>query len=298
MGSPTTTSSGSARRCRSSTSSASTSRCARSGATGSGCARSTPRRRPSFYVSEETGLLQVLRLRQVAATSSRSSGSIEHLDFVGAVEYAGRPRPACSSRYTTTAARAGASASASGSSRPWTTAVDWYHQRLLDGARRPARPATTCASRGSTATSPASSSSAGRPTTGTRWPRQLGLAAERAAGDRARRSSTSRNRLQDSFRARVLFPIFDDTGEAVAFGGRILPGVDDPAKYKNSPETPIYAKSKTLYGLNWAKADIVGGRPGHRVRGLHRRHRVPPRRRDRGPWPPAARRSPRSTCAC
>ena len=66
-----------------------------------------------------------------------------------------------------------------------------------------------------------------------------------------------RNRLQDALRARVLFPIFSDTGEAVAIGGRVLPGSDDPAKYKNSPETPIYAKSKTLYGLNWAKADIV-----------------------------------------
>ena len=41
------------------------------------------------------------------------------------------------------------------------------------------------------------------------------------------------------------------------FGGRILPGSTDPAKYKNSPETPIYTKSQTLYGLNWAKADIV-----------------------------------------
>ena len=71
------------------------------------------------------------------------------------------------------------------------------------------------------------------------------------------RSPTGRDRLQDAFRARVLFPIFSDTGEAVAFGGRILPGSTDPAKYKNSPETPIYAKSKTLYGLNWAKADIV-----------------------------------------
>ena len=40
-------------------------------------------------------------------------------------------------------------------------------------------------------------------------------------------------------------------------GGRILPGSSDPAKYKNSPETPIYAKSKTLYGLNWAKGDIA-----------------------------------------
>ena len=63
--------------------------------------------------------------------------------------------------------------------------------------------------------------------------------------------------MQDAFRARVLFPIFSDTGEAVAIGGRVLPGSTDPAKYKNSPETPIYAKSKTLYGLNWAKADIV-----------------------------------------
>ena len=55
----------------------------------------------------------------------------------------------------------------------------------------------------------------------------------------------------------MLFPIFSDTGEAVAIGGRVLPGSTDPAKYKNSPETPIYAKSKTLYGLNWAKADIA-----------------------------------------
>ena len=66
-----------------------------------------------------------------------------------------------------------------------------------------------------------------------------------------------RGRPQDSFRARVLFPIFTDAGDAVAFGGRILPGSTDPAKYKNSSETTIYAKSKTLYGLNWAKQDIV-----------------------------------------
>src|SRR5262249_31141789 len=49
----------------------------------------------------------------------------------------------------------------------------------------------------------------------------------------------------------------NEAGEPVAFGGRVLPGSDDPAKYKNSPETRIYAKSKTLYGLNWAKAGVV-----------------------------------------
>ncbi|HUR77286.1 MAG TPA: DNA primase [Acidimicrobiales bacterium] len=62
---------------------------------------------------------------------------------------------------------------------------------------------------------------------------------------------------QDFFRGRVMFPIYDPTGRAVAFGGRVLPGSPDPAKYKNSSETPIYSKRRILYGLNWAKADAV-----------------------------------------
>ncbi|HEX2700704.1 MAG TPA: toprim domain-containing protein, partial [Acidimicrobiales bacterium] len=65
-----------------------------------------------------------------------------------------------------------------------------------------------------------------------------------------------RGRQQDNFRARVMFPILDAAGKAVAFGGRALPGADGP-KYKNSPETPVYAKSRTLYGLNWAKGEVV-----------------------------------------
>jgi DNA primase len=65
-----------------------------------------------------------------------------------------------------------------------------------------------------------------------------------------------RGRQQDSFRARIMFPILDSTGAAIAFGGRILPGGDGP-KYKNSPETIVYQKRRTLYGLSWAKADII-----------------------------------------
>lgn len=65
-----------------------------------------------------------------------------------------------------------------------------------------------------------------------------------------------RGRTQDAFRGRVLFPIFDVAGNAIAIGGRILPGAEGP-KYKNSSETPLYAKSRTLYALNWSKADIV-----------------------------------------
>ena len=62
------------------------------------------------------------------------------------------------------------------------------------------------------------------------------------------------NKLQDFFRSRVMFPIFDVRGDPVAFGGRALEG---GPKYKNSPESPIYQKSRVLYGLNWAKPDIV-----------------------------------------
>jgi len=63
-------------------------------------------------------------------------------------------------------------------------------------------------------------------------------------------------RQQDTFRARIMFPIFDVRGDPVAFGGRAMPG-REPPKYKNSPETPLYSKSAVLYGLNWAKGAVV-----------------------------------------
>lgn len=63
-------------------------------------------------------------------------------------------------------------------------------------------------------------------------------------------------RLIDRFRSRVMFPIFDIKGRAIAFGGRVLRESDTP-KYMNSPENPTYHKSSTLYGLSWAKGEIV-----------------------------------------
>lgn len=65
-----------------------------------------------------------------------------------------------------------------------------------------------------------------------------------------------RGRPQDSFRARVLFPIFTDAGDAVAFAECIFPKALTREE-KNLSETTIYAKSKTLYGLNWAKQMTV-----------------------------------------
>ncbi len=58
----------------------------------------------------------------------------------------------------------------------------------------------------------------------------------------------------DRFRNRIMFPIFNLSGRVVAFGGRALD--DDPAKYLNSPETPIYHKSEIFYGLHAARDAI------------------------------------------
>ncbi len=61
--------------------------------------------------------------------------------------------------------------------------------------------------------------------------------------------------VQDRFRNRLMVPIARDSGSIVAFGGRALEP-DQVPKYLNSPETPIYTKSRTLYGLNLSKADL------------------------------------------
>ncbi len=55
------------------------------------------------------------------------------------------------------------------------------------------------------------------------------------------------NKLYDRFRDRIIFPIRDNRGRVIAFGGRVLG--DDKPKYLNSPETPVFHKSKELYGL-------------------------------------------------
>jgi DNA primase len=55
----------------------------------------------------------------------------------------------------------------------------------------------------------------------------------------------------DRFRNRVIFPIFDVTNQIIGFGGRVLD--DSKPKYLNSPETPVYSKSRSLYGAHAAK---------------------------------------------
>jgi DNA primase len=81
---------------------------------------------------------------------------------------------------------------------------------------------------------------------------EVGLASPRQGG---------RGGVYDRFRSRVLFPIRDQNGHAVGLGGRLLTG--DGPKYLNSPATPLFDKSRTLYLIDKAKGPIR--KRGHAV---------------------------------
>jgi len=65
----------------------------------------------------------------------------------------------------------------------------------------------------------------------------------------------------DYFRSRVIFPIGDRAGRVIAFGGRVIPGssprTDVQPKYLNSPESPLFAKGRVLYGWSAARAGVA-----------------------------------------
>ena len=71
----------------------------------------------------------------------------------------------------------------------------------------------------------------------------------------------------DTFRNRLMFPIRDEGGRVIAFGGRKMPGSDDPAKYLNSPETLLFSKSRCLFGLDLARQKMVESRTAVVVEG-------------------------------
>lgn len=65
------------------------------------------------------------------------------------------------------------------------------------------------------------------------------------------------DKLLDRFKGRVMFPIHNLSGRVIAFGGRTLRNDKKVAKYINSPETDVYHKSKIVYGIYQAKAEII-----------------------------------------
>lgn len=209
-------------------------------------------RTPSFNVNDDTGRYMCFGCGAKGDVFNFVQ-SMEHLDFIGAVEkLAGKFGIEL---HYTSGAGSGERKHRKDLQELMERAVEWYHARLLQSPdARSAREYLRARDLGGDVArqfkigwAPDEWDGLSRALEApSEMLREAGLGFVNKAG-----------RPQDSFRARVMFPIFDETGAAVAFGGRILPGSTDPAKYKNSSETPIYTKSRTLYGMNWAKGDVV-----------------------------------------
>jgi DNA primase len=206
---------------------------------------------PSFSVNAEAGLYYCFGC-QAKGDVITFVRELEHLDFVGAVESLAQ-RAGITLRYTDKAegetrkkrARLAEAVAA---------AVDWYHDRLLTAPDAgPAR--SYLRSRGFDGEMVRRYRIGWAPDDWDALSRALKLPDEVFLGS-GLGFKNRRDRQQDFFRGRVLFPIFDAQGEAVAFGGRKMPGTEGP-KYRNTPETRLYSKSKVLYGLNFAKDDVV-----------------------------------------
>ena len=206
---------------------------------------------PSFSVNAEAGLYHCFGC-QASGDAISFVRAMEHLDFVDAVRR-------LADRSGVTIHEDAGSSRENARRKPlldaMESAAEWYHRRLLTSpdaglARDYLR------SRGYDGDVVRRFRLGWAPDDWDALCRGLGLSEELAVGT-GLGFVNRRNRLQDAFRSRILFPICDSSGHPVALGGRVLPGSSDPAKYKNSAETAIYSKRRTLYALNWAKPDIV-----------------------------------------
>ncbi len=206
---------------------------------------------PSFSVNQERGLWYCFGC-QAKGDVITFVRDMEHLDFVGAVEWLAA-RTGITLRYTDRNEGQGRKQRAR-LIEAMQVALDWYHDRLLTGAdagaaRRYLR------ERGLDGEAVRRYRIGWAPDEWDALIRALKLP-DKTIQDAGLGFLNKRNRMQDFFRGRVLFPIFDAQGDPVAFGGRAMPGDDGP-KYRNTPETRLYVKSKVLYGLNWSKDDVV-----------------------------------------
>jgi DNA primase len=208
---------------------------------------------PSFSVNAELGRYYCFGC-QASGDAISFLRETEHLDFPNAVE-ALAARAGVALRYEGGGREPGA-----GRRRPkalaeaMEQAVAWYHERLLS-APDAARARQYLRSRGYDGDVVRRFRLGWAPEGRDGFVRESGLPVDVLieAGLAFRSQGGA---LADSFRGRVLFPIFDVAGRPVGFGGRVLPGGEGP-KYKNTQTTPLYDKSRVLYGLNWAKPAVV-----------------------------------------
>ncbi len=205
----------------------------------------------SFYVNAVDGLYHCFGC-QASGDSITFVREVEHLGFVEAVErLAGRVG------ITLTYDKPGENQTRRERHRLaeiLERAEDWYHERLLSapdaaGARRYLR------DRGFDGDEVRAWRLGWAPDDWDQLARALKLKPDDLK-DTGLGFLNRRGRAQDHFRGRVLFPIHDPDGTCVGFGGRIMPGEEGP-KYVNTPQTRLYDKSRVLFGLHRAKADVV-----------------------------------------
>ncbi|MCY3632529.1 MAG: DNA primase [bacterium] len=212
---------------------------------------------PSFSVNAEMGVYHCFGCK-ASGDAITFLREVEHADFPEAVErLAGRSGIAL--RYTSPGE--GADRQKRGKlTEALEQAVEWYHQRLLTAPDAgPAR--GYLRQRGYDGDIVRQYKLGWAPDEWDALAMDLGVGTDSAMSaqvfsDAGLGFRNKGGRIQDSFRARLLFPIFDPSGKPVGFGGRVLPGGEGP-KYKNSVDNAVYRKSRVLYGLNWAKQDIV-----------------------------------------
>lgn len=206
---------------------------------------------PSFYVNAIDGLYHCFGC-QASGDAITFVREIEHADFPAAVE-----RLASRLGMTLEYDQPGENRTRAEKRRLSdliATAEDWYHERLLSapdaaGARKYLR------DRGFDGDEVREWKLGWAPDDWDTMTKALRLSRQDLA-DTGLGFINRRNRAQDFFRGRVLFPIHDPDGHAVGFGGRILPGLDG-SKYMNTPQTKLYDKSRVLFALHRAKAGIV-----------------------------------------
>ena len=208
---------------------------------------------PSFYVNAELGLYKCFGC-QVSGDAITFVREMEHLDFVDAVERLAA-KAGITLRYDDK--RAGENKSRNAKlSEAVGAAIGEYHRLLLESpeagaARKYLRGRGfdgDAVRRFKLGWAPDEWDQVSRALQQQGYKRDDLVGAGLAFVNRA-------NKLQDQFRARLMFPIYDTRGEPAGFGGRALG--DQMPKYKNSPDNPLYHKSRILYGLNWAKAEVV-----------------------------------------
>lgn len=206
---------------------------------------------PSFSINAEEGLYYCFGCG-VGGDVITFVREVEHLDFADAVERLAA-RAGLQVRHDTAVVSAERQRRAR-LVEVMAQAVEWYHHRLLSGPdAAPGR--AYLRSRGYDGDVVRAYRLGWAPDAWDELSRDLKVPDD-VLRDTGLGFVNKRNRQQDFFRGRVLFPIFDVRGDPVAFGGRRLEAGEGP-KYRNSPETPLYSKSRVLYGLNWAKGAIV-----------------------------------------